>query len=109
MPMVWLYGIRKRKAGIMSDSASEPNDVDQFLKKAKRTVELTVQDTFLSVAPEDLYIVWFAKTLGNWKALISTDSYTGLYWEVTYNGAKQETYVDRYIKESNIAISDEVF
>lgn len=58
---------------------------------------------------EDLYVVWFAKTLGNWKALVSTDAVSGIYWEVTYNGAKQETYVDTYIKHGNIAIPDNFF
>lgn len=55
------------------------------------------------------YVVWFAKVLGNWKALVSTDIISGHYWEVTYNGAKQETYVDRYIKTHNAAISDEAY
>ena len=57
--------------------------------------------------PEDLYVVWFCKALGNWKALISTDKFDGHYWEVTHNGAKNETYVDRYVKANNIAISSD--
>ena len=52
------------------------------------------------------YVVWFAKVLGNWKALVSTDIISGHYWEVTYNGAKQETYVDTYVKSANVAIPD---
>jgi len=57
-----------------------------------------------SLTAEDLYVVWFCKTLGNWKALISTDKFNGIYWEVTYNGAKDEAYVDRYIKARNTAV-----
>lgn len=45
---------------------------------------------------DDMYIVWFCKTLQNWKALVSTDVKDGLYWEVTYNGTKEELYVDMY-------------
>lgn len=58
------------------------------------------------VTAEDLYVVWFCKTLGNWKALISTDKFNGVYWEVTYNGAKDEAYVDRYVyvKANNVAV-----
>jgi hypothetical protein len=55
---------------------------------------------------DDVYIVWFSKTLGNWKALVSTDVIHGFYWEVTHNGAKQETYLDTYRKLDNIAIPD---
>ena len=78
------------------------SDADQFLIKAKESVIFT--DDRLNA--DDLYIVWFCKVLGNWKALISTDKWDGYYWEVTYNGAKQETYVDVYRKEYNVAIKD---
>jgi hypothetical protein len=81
-------------------------DADQFLRKAKESVVKVEYDGGLRVRPEDLYIVWFCKVLGSWKALISTDVCAGAYWEVTYNGAKQETYVDTYAKRSNAAISD---
>lgn len=56
--------------------------------------------------PEDLYVVWFAKTLKNWKALVSTDLEHGRYWEVTHNGDKGETYVDAYRKEKNTVVPD---
>lgn len=61
------------------------------------------------ITTEDLYVVWFAKTLGNWKALVSTDAASGLYWEVTYNGAKEETYVDTYVKFGNVVLEDAYF
>jgi hypothetical protein len=85
-------------------------DNDVFIKKAKQSVidsdyaKGFTADIALSV--DDLYVVWFAKVLGNWKALVSTDKFNGLYWEVTYNGNKQETYVDTYSKISNSAIAD---
>jgi hypothetical protein len=79
-------------------------DADQFLRKAKESV--IQAEEHVGFTPEDLYIVWFCKVLGNWKALISTDVYDGAYWEVTYNGGKQESYVDTYVKRSNTAISD---
>ena len=52
----------------------------------------------------ELYIVWKCKTLQNWKALISTDVINGLYWEVTHNGDKNETYVEMYKKTNNICV-----
>lgn len=80
-------------------------DPDVFLKKAKLAVVEVEYENGLRVRPDDLYIVWFAKVLGNWKALVSTDVVNGVYWEVTYNGNKHETYVDTYNKVSNTAIA----
>ena len=47
------------------------------------------------ITPEDMYIVWFSKTLQNWKALVS-GVYVKEYIEVTYNGDGEEAYVDVY-------------
>ena len=77
---------------------------DQFLTKAKESVIKAEKQVDFS--PDELFIVWFCKTLGNWKALISTDVYDGAYWEVTHNGAKTETYVDTYNKIRNVAVKD---
>lgn len=79
----------------------EINDGDQFLRKAKNLSSLVS-----GVDIDDLYIVWFAKVLGNWKALVSTDAEDGMYFEVTYNGNKQEAYIDSYRKFAKIAIQD---
>lgn len=107
-------------------------DQDKFLKKAKRlTVEQynkllaagglqAIADregislksaqrllSEMSITQDDVFIVWFAKTLQNWKALVSTvvpDDH--LYFELTYNGDKKETYIDVYDKITNIAIPD---
>lgn len=81
------------------------SDSDQFLRKAKRLVAENADGSPLK--EDDLFIVWFAKTLGNWKALISTDVTPGLYWEVTYNGVKSEAYIDTYTKFSNVAVKDD--
>ena len=47
------------------------------------------------ITPEDMYIVWFCKTLQNWKALVS-GVYVKEYIKVTYNGDGEEDYVDVY-------------
>lgn len=54
----------------------------------------------------DVYVVWFCKTLQNWKALLSTNVSDGMYYEVTYNGDKKETYLDAYKKWENVRIED---
>lgn len=53
------------------------------------------------IALDDIYIVWFCKTLQNWKALVSTTLPDGMYYEVTYNGDKKEVYIDAYKKFEN--------
>ena len=55
---------------------------------------------------EEVFIVWFSKTLQNWKALVSTTISDGMYYEVTYNGDKKETYLDAYKKWENVCVKD---
>ena len=63
------------------------------------------------IKAEECFIVWFSKTLQNWKALVSTNAISsnekcGDYAKITHNGDKKETYVDVYAKVSNRAIKD---
>lgn len=55
---------------------------------------------------EDVFIVWFSKTLQNWKALVSTTVSDGMYYEITHNGDKGETHVDVYKKWDNKCVPD---
>lgn len=52
----------------------------------------------------EVFIVWKCKTLQNWKFLISSTLYDGMYYEVTYNGDKEEWYLDAYKKFENRCI-----
>ena len=58
------------------------------------------------VTEDDVYVVWLCKTLQNNKALLSTTLFDGMYYEVTYNGDKDEAYVDAYKKWENYKIED---
>lgn len=58
----------------------------------------------LAFTIHDVYIVWFAYVLGGWKALCSTTLPDGRYYEVTYNAARSEAYVDTYRKTHNHVI-----
>lgn len=62
----------------------------------------------VTIGLEDVYVVWFCKTLGNWKALLSTTVSDGMYYEVTYNGEGKVTYFDAYKKFRHLEIPDEV-
>lgn len=55
---------------------------------------------------DNVYVVWFSKTLQNWKAMVSTDVADGMYFEVTHNGDKNETYIDVYKKKENFTVVD---
>ena len=55
---------------------------------------------------EIVYIVWSSKVLQNNKALLSTTLPDGCYYEVTYNGDKDEMYIDVYKKWENICVHD---
>lgn len=83
--------------------------MEDFQSKAKRLVseylEPRVEKTDHPVK-YDVYVVWFVKTLQNWKALLSTTLPDGMYYEVTYNGDKQEAYVDIYKKFDNVRVED---
>lgn len=50
---------------------------------------------------EDVYVVWSSKVLQNSKALLSTNLFDGMYYELTYNGNKNEIYFDAYKKFEN--------
>lgn len=55
---------------------------------------------------DDVYVVWFCKTLQNWKSLVSTNISDGMYYEITHNGNKNETYIDVYKKWDNKKVID---
>lgn len=74
---------------------------DEFARKAKKLVA-----SKLGYTVDQIYVVWLVKVLQNNKAMLSTTLEDGIYVEVTYNGDKQETYVDLYEKYRNFAIKD---
>lgn len=82
------------------------NDMQEIAKSivyeyAKEKLDKTDDVIF---EPKDVYVVWWSKTLRNWKALISTNLADGMYYEVTYNGDKKEIYLDAYKKFENKCI-----
>lgn len=71
--------------------------VEYFNKNVEKTDGVTITKS-------QVYIVWFCKTLQNFKALVSTNISDGMYYEVTYNGDKKELYLDAYKKWENKCI-----
>lgn len=66
----------------------------------------SISDTPAELTPDDMFIVWFSKTLQNWKALVSASFPGAVYIELTYNGDKEETYIDAYRKVEHVVIPD---
>lgn len=101
----WYYGwLQRCRGGIKMEQRD-------FMTRAKQLVV----DYFNShvdatdgkkLTMEDVFIVWFSKTLQNWKALVSTTVSDGMYYEITHNGDKKETYLDVYKKWENQCIAD---
>ena len=54
-----------------------------------------------------VFTVWKCKTLQNWKFLISSTLLDGMYYEVTFNGDKNEWYLDAYKKFENQVIPEQ--
>lgn len=96
--------LRKKAAG------TNPN---KYIDKARELVLNHYNRLYLDGDDElhisEVYVVWFSKTLQNWKALVATEiANDGLYFEVTHNGDKNETYLDAYKKMSNEVITETV-
>lgn len=84
---------------------------DAMLKRAKELVvnyfndHVEITDN-KKITEDDVFVVWFCKALKNWKALVSTTVSDGMYYEVTHNGDRGETYLDAYKKWENVCIPD---
>jgi hypothetical protein len=82
---------------------------DKFLNVVKAAVTKYVNERLdksdgKKITEDDVFIVWSCKTLQNNKALASTTLSDGMYYELTYNGDKDELYFDAYKKWENICI-----
>lgn len=66
--------------------------------------KLEVQDNF-QIDESYIYVVWFTFILGNWKMVASTSLPDRMYYELTYNSAKDELYIDAYLKTDNVKVN----
>ena len=85
---------------------------DEMLDLCKKVVadyfnENVEKTDGLKINKDKVFIVWFSKTLQNFKALVSTTVSDGMYYEITYNGDKKELYLDAYKKWENKCIKIE--
>lgn len=84
--------------------------VDKFINLAKVIVKNytnQLRDNCSDIGINDVIVVWQCKTLQNHKALLITNLFDGMYFEVTYNGDKNEIYLDIYEKRENRCFKEE--
>ena len=84
---------------------------EEFLSLCKREIMKYYKEAYdyiegatRTLTTDDVYVVWYSKSLQNHKALLSTTIPDGTYFELTYNGDKQELYFDAYKKWKNKCI-----
>ena len=88
-------------------------DNQKFMDLCKNVVvdyynnQVDITDEY-HITTENVFVVWSCKTLQNNKALLSTTVHDGMYYECTYNGDKNELYLDAYKKWENVCISTNV-
>lgn len=70
---------------------------EYFNNRSDKTDRILIDD-------DDVYLVWYCKTLQNHKALLSTTISDGMYYEITFDGDKNKMYFDAYKKWQNISI-----
>ena len=81
-----------------------------FVEKAKQAVvdyfnsQADSTDKNGRITADDVYVVWLVKALQNNKALLSTTVADGMYYEFTWNGDKNEGYLDAYKKWKNVLV-----
>lgn len=73
---------------------------DHIVKRLEPT------DTHVEFSPNEVYVVSFVFVLGNWKAFVSTTLPDGMYYEVTRNSLKNETYICSYKQWENVTVLD---
>lgn len=98
---------RPRLKGLQTEPEIKPGDHQaNYQRRAMELVRQTMLNNYwIDGDPEfEVYVVWFCKTLQNWKALVGTTLADALYFEVTHNGDKSETYVDVYKKIENVTV-----
>ena len=124
------YGLTEAEVQTMAkeDEQAKIADVKSFEKEDKENkdmLDIRTDEQFLSKAIDEVanytdehldksdaqpeykvFVVWYCKTLQNFKALLSTSLFDGMYYEVTYNGDKGEMYLDAYKKFENRCITE---
>ena len=75
---------------------------DEFIKISKRKIMEVFYRGTPDMKKDEVLLIWFCKTIQNWKGIFTTIFSDGKIFEVTYNGDKKELYIDEYIKSKKL-------
>lgn len=77
---------------------------EEFISFAKRMIQGYYIKLFESstVSSDEIFLVWYCKTLQNHKALLGVIGRYDEYFEATYDGDNNKVYLDVYKKDKNI-------
>ena len=78
--------------------------MDEIAKSLVEQYIMERLDKSDNITDFEVFTVWKAKVLQNWKYLLSSTLLDGMYYELTYNGDKNEWYLDAYKKFQNVVI-----
>lgn len=92
----------------MSEEVARTNILETRLEKAVRLAYsyMKSEDAPHSLQREDVFVIWYCKTLENWKAVISAPYPGAPLIEVTYSGKNKDTNLDIYKKTEVVRIKD---
>lgn len=77
---------------------------EEFIARCRREVfDVATNDLNVNAFPSEVQLVWYSKTLQNYKCIMCIPGYQNVY-ECTYNGDKEEFYIDAYEKVLNKAL-----
>lgn len=79
--------------------------VDAVVNHYNETTELNGGFTYIN--KDDVCVVWFCKTLQNYKVILATPLLDSCFYEFSYNGDKKEAYLDIYDKMDKTVINYE--
>ena len=77
---------------------------EEFISFSKRMIQRYYTELFGGsiVSSDEIFVVWYCKTLQNHKALLGVTGRYGEYFEATYDGDRNKVYLDVYKKDKNI-------
>lgn len=77
-------------------------NTDEFIDLCKEKISENIYNLYLK---KNILLVWYCKTIQNHKALFHPQ-YSKFYVEYTYNGDKEELYIDIYKKQNKIVFKN---
>ena len=81
--------------------------MDEMDKKAVAIVTYYLKKRIGTIPAFDVFIVWKAKVLQNWKYVLCTNLADNELYELTYDGFRHFWYLDVYDKKENVKYMDD--